>query len=355
MTTPSVRRYSSCSADRPNGTAVQNRDKTTKLRNSPLSRRRQKRNQQIFWASQPGLFDVADSGEADSDALTPLTDEALAQPEKLRFISFGSGSSGNCSYIGTPKCGLLIDAGVDNNYVMEQLSRNSIDPSTIVGILLTHDHSDHVRYAYAILRRFREMRLYATPKAFNGLLRRHSMSRRIKDYHVAVYKEFPFTAGIFTVTPFETSHDGTDNAGFAIEALGSTFVVATDTGTVTARADHYIRTAHYLMIEANYDATMLRNGRYPQHLKARITSTTGHLDNADTARYLAAIVPGRNLRRIFLCHLSQDNNTPQIALSTIRTALEEAGVSLASDYTDTSRLHISVLPRLEASPLIVLD
>ena len=165
----------------------------------------------------------------------------------------------------------------------------------------------------------------------------------------------PYTRNFRSRPVFETSHDGTDNAGFYIEAEGTSFVVATDTGTVTARADHYIRLARHLMIEANYDAAMLRNGRYPQHLKARISSTIGHLDNADTARYLAAVAPAGLLRRIFLCHLSQDNNTPQIALSTIRTALEEAGVSLASSHLDVDRLHLGVLPRLEASDLVVLD
>lgn len=296
----------------------------------------------------PGEPDDSDSG------LTPLPDEALVLPEKLRFMSFGSGSSGNCSYIGTPSSGLLIDAGVDNNYVEEQLAANSIDPDTIAGILLTHDHSDHVRYAYAILRRHRHMRIYATMKAFNGVLRRHSMSRRIKDYHTAIYKEFPFTAGQLSVTAFETSHDGTDNAGFAVEACGTTFVVATDTGTVTARADHYIRQATHLMIESNYDAAMLRNGRYPQHLKARIASTIGHLDNADTARYLASVAAAGTLRRVFLCHLSQDNNTPMIALSTVRDALEQAGVAVSTDGFTDDRLHVAVLPRLEASPLVTL-
>lgn len=318
-----------------------------------MTRRRQYRNRQMYPDNQPGLFDVAPD-EAD-EGLTPMDEAVLERPERLMFMSFGSGSSGNCSYIGTPSCGLLIDAGVDNNYVMEQLKANSIDPATIKGILLTHDHSDHVRYAYAILRYNRHMRLYATPKAFNGLLRRHSMSRRIKDYHVPIYKEFPFELGIFTVTAFETSHDGTDNAGFAIAACGTSFVVATDTGTVTARADHYIRQTRNLMIESNYDASMLRNGRYPQHLKARIASTIGHLDNADTARYLASVAKVCPFSCIYLCHLSQDNNTPQIALATVRQALEEAGIALAADHLDTTRLHLDVLPRKEASPLVTLE
>jgi len=319
-----------------------------------MSRRRQKRNQEAFWRNHPGLFDVA--ADSDGGELLPMSESALEAPERVCFMSFGSGSSGNCAYIGTPSSGLLIDAGVDNNYVIEQLKANSINPESIVGILLTHDHSDHVRFAYAILRRYRQMRIYATAKAFNGLLRRHSISRRIKDYHTPIFKEFPFQAGIFTVTAFETSHDGTDNAGFCIEGGGTTFVVTTDTGTVTARADEYMRRTHNLMIESNYDAEMLRNGRYPVHLKARIASTIGHLDNADTARYLAAIARPAGLKRVFLCHLSQDNNTPQIALATVRNALESVGIGVTGeDAVADSRLRLSVLPRSEATSLIVLD
>lgn len=319
-----------------------------------MSRRRQKRNQEAFWRNHPGLFDVA--ADSDGGELLPMSESALEAPERVCFMSFGSGSSGNCAYIGTPSSGLLIDAGVDNNYVIEQLKANSINPESIVGILLTHDHSDHVRFAYAILRRYRQMRIFATAKAFNGLLRRHSISRRIKDYHTPIFKEFPFQAGIFTVTAFETSHDGTDNAGFCIEGGGTTFVVTTDTGTITSRADEYMRRTHNLMIESNYDAEMLRNGRYPVHLKARIASTIGHLDNADTARYLAAIARTAGLKRVFLCHLSQDNNTPQIALATVRNALEAAGVGVTGeDAVADSRMRLSVLPRSEATSLIALD
>lgn len=320
-----------------------------------MSRRRQKRNQ-AMWADQPGLFDLPQA-EPETPQLKPMADEALESPERMRFLSFGSGSSGNCSYIGTPDCGLLIDAGVNNNYVTEQLAANSIDIKTIRGILLTHDHSDHVRFAYAILRYNKHMRLYATPKAFNGLLRRHNMSRRIADYHTPIYKEFPFTVGPMTVTAFETSHDGSDNAGFCIEGPGATFAIATDTGTITARTDHYVRRANYLMIESDYDATMLRNGPYPQHLKARIASTIGHLDNADTGRYLASIASEGTLRRVFLCHLSVHNNTPQTALNTVRDILEEAGVAVCHDAEPSPlerRLHIGVLPREQCSKLILL-
>ncbi len=302
-------------------------------------------------ADQPDLFQIADNGEAD-------TPEPQLRPshEQLRFISFGSGSSGNCAYIGTESCGLLIDAGVDNNRVVTELAANAISPQNIAGIVITHDHSDHVRFAYSLLRRYRHMKLYATPKTMNGLLRRHSISRRIQDYHQPIFKEFPFRVGDLSVTAFETSHDGTDNCGYCIEGGGTSFVVATDTGIVTPRADHYIRTAEHWMIEADYDAAMLRNGPYPERLKARIASCEGHLDNAVTAAYLAGIVPAYRLRTVFLCHLSHINNTPQLAFHCVRTALEEAGArvtDIAASALDP-RLRLAVLPRLESSPLTVL-
>lgn len=321
-----------------------------------MTRRRQKLQREAFFRDHPDLFELADNGAIEAEPLQPLGEAAVERPEHLRFISFGSGSSGNCSYIGTPRCGLLLDAGVDNNRVLAELANNAIDPATIAGILLTHDHSDHVRFAYAILRRYRHMKLFATPKAMAGLLRRHSMSRRIKDYHQPVYKEFPFTVGPFTITPFETSHDGTDNAGYAITGLGTSFVLATDTGTITSRADFYIRQAEHLMIEADYDAHMLRTGPYPERLKARIASTIGHLDNADTARYLASVAASGKLRTVFLCHLSHINNTPALALRTVRDALEQAGLRVTDGAAPAAdpRLRLSVLPRLESSLMSVL-
>lgn len=321
-----------------------------------MSRRRQLQRYRAYLATQPGLFDQTD--EKQTSSLEALDDGCMEAEEKLRFMSFGSGSSGNCAYIGTPSCGLLIDGGVDNNYVMEQLAANGIDPMTIRGILLTHDHFDHVRYAYAILRRNTHMRLYTTPKAINGLLRRHNTSRRINDYHNAIYKEHPFQVGPFTVTAFEASHDGSDNMGFAIDFEDHHFVIVTDTGVITDRAVHYMNSANYLMVETDYDEAMLEAGPYTQMLKARIRGERGHLSNIDTASKLTEIAALGNLRRIFLCHLSEQNNTPELAYDTITRALVDASIdfnpapqALAVD----PRLHIAVLPRRTASPLTTLQ
>lgn len=293
----------------------------------------------------------ADTGTADSD-IPEISEQALNDRPALRFLSLGSGSSGNCAYIGTSHGGFLIDAGVEGKFVTEQLLRNGIDDSEIKGIILTHDHSDHVKYAYSLLRYNRHMRLYCTPKTLNGMLRRHNISRRIKDYHTPIFKEFPFELAGMTVTAFEVSHDGTDNVGFAIEVDGIRMAVVTDTGHITERADYYMREADALMVEANYDTEMLRHGPYPEHLKARIASDSGHMDNAHTASYLASIANNR-LRHIFLCHLSHDNNCPEVALATVSTALKQAGFSL-TDNPLRQGIHLCALPRFAASPLFII-
>ncbi len=289
------------------------------------------------------------------DNIEPLT--STRPVAALRFISFGSGSSGNCSYLGNDRFGILIDAGVDPTKVYDELERNSIDIRTIGGIILTHDHGDHVRYAYTIVRRNRHIRIYCTPATINGMLRRHNISRRIKDYHQPIFKEFPFHLSDFVITPFEVSHDGSDNVGFFISAGQHKFVVATDMGVVTERADFYIRQANHLMIEANYDLNMLLNGRYPEYLKARIMAAKGHMDNEATASYLKEIYTP-SLRNVFLCHLSHDNNTPDIALAAIHRALRsldiETGDGSGSIESRNAPIQISALPRFESTGVIVL-
>lgn len=286
-------------------------------------------------------------------------DNVAKEAGKLLFLSFGSGSSGNCAYIGTHREGVLIDAGIDHEQVEKGLADNGIDIGGVAGILVTHDHGDHVGQAYHLLKRHRSMKLYATPKAMTGILRRHSISRRIKDYHYPIYIEHTYDIGGMQVLAFQTIHDGTDNVGFIITAGEKKFVVATDMGVISERADFYMRQANYLMIESNYDLDMLTYGPYKEFLKARIISSRGHLDNKMTATQLAAIYSNR-LTDIFLCHLSEDNNKPEIALECVKTALQERGVtvvahreaSLAGLEPDTVKL--DVLPRYDISELFVL-
>lgn len=291
---------------------------------------------------------------AGDNPVAPLQPPAIGK--RLKFISFGSGSSGNCAFIGDDKGGFLIDAGVDPANILPELRRHGIKTDQIAGIILTHDHGDHVRYAYSLLRRNSHMLLYCTPKAFNGILRRHNISRRIKDYHKPIYKEIPFTIGDFRLTAFEVQHDGTDNAGFFIEYRQHTFAIATDLGCIGPRADFYMRQARYIMIESNYDREMLVTGHYPEYLKARILADNGHLDNEDAAAYIASIYSPR-LTHVFLCHLSHDNNTPQKATERMMTALRAKGIEVGdgSDSIESRAASIQVmaLPRFEHTRMFI--
>lgn len=286
----------------------------------------------------------------------PLPGAKDPSDQLLYYLSMGSGSSGNCCFLGSRRAGILIDAGVKADKVEEYLKANGIPMSRVKAILLTHDHTDHVKYAYTLVRTHKHIRVFCTNRVISGILRRTSISKRIREYHNAIFKEIPFRIGDFEITAFEVPHDSSDSMGFSVEFDGRHFVLATDLGEVQTRARHYISQADYLVMEANYDLDMLRFGRYPAHLKARIQTSAGHMDNNATAAFLAEIINPR-LRYIFLCHLSQDNNTPVKAFSAVRTALENAGVrvgtaeeSLVDRQAD---VQLSVLPRFDATRLFV--
>lgn len=271
-------------------------------------------------------------------------------PKPLYFCSFGSGSSGNSCYVGSSEGGLIIDVGIRAEELERGLAANGVSMKHVKGVLLTHDHSDHVKYVYALLRNHRHLKLFCTNRVLSGMLRKHSISKRIKEYHIPIFKEIPFKMLDFEITAFEVPHDGSDNMGFSIEFDSRRFVIATDLGEVTDRARYYMSRATYLMIEANYDAYMLRMGRYPEYLKARIAGGSGHLDNRQTAAFLTEIInPGLN--HIFLCHLSQDNNTPQIALRTVREALEKKGLKVGNAMETIedrkADVQLAALPRFD--------
>ena len=276
--------------------------------------------------------------------------EPVRVPKPLYFCSFGSGSSGNSCYVGSAEGGLLIDVGIRAEEIERGLAANGVEMRHVKGVLLTHDHADHVKYVYALLRNHRHLKLFCTNRVLNGMLRKHSISKRIKEYHIPIFKEIPFKMLDFEITAFDVPHDGSDNMGFSIEFDGRRFVIATDLGEVTDRARHYMSRATYLVIESNYDAQMLRLGRYPEYLKARIAGGSGHLDNRQTAAFIKEII-NQGLNHIFLCHLSKDNNTPQIALRTVREALESKGLKVGNAMETMedrqADVQLAALPRFD--------
>lgn len=273
------------------------------------------------------------------------------------FISLGSGSSGNCAYVGNEQGGIIVDAGIRDDIVFETLHRNGVTPSMIKGIVLTHDHQDHVRYVYTLVRRYKHIHIYCTPRVLNGLLRRHNISRRVKEYQENIFKEIPFTLAGMKITAFDASHDGSDNMGFDIALGDKHFVVAADMGIITPRAHYYMSRANYLIIECNYDLEMLNKGHYPEYLKNRVRGEKGHLDNKQAAQFIVDNYH-EGLRYVFMCHLSKDNNTPEVATRTLTQAFKERGLTVgdatnAPDQRDRD-IQLYALPRFDPSLWFVL-
>lgn len=298
--------------------------------------------------SAPLLEDPAPHTELAIDEADRAAD--TVSRKHLHYISFASGSSGNSCYVGNDRGGIVIDAGIRADQIEDILHDHGVSMRHVKALVLTHDHSDHVRYSYSLLRNNKHLSLYCTPRVLNGLLRRHSISKRIKEYHTPIFKEIPFKVADMEITAFDVPHDGSDNMGFSIDFEGHRFVLATDLGAVTYRARYYMSMANYLVIEANYDSDMLRLGRYPEYLKARIRAGNGHLDNRDTAAFLKEIINPR-LKYIFLCHLSKDNNTPVRALKEVRDALVERGVTVGHAEESVSDrkadVQLMALPRFD--------
>ena len=198
--------------------------------------------------------------------------------------------------------------------------------------------------------------VYCTMGVMAQMLQRCRISSRIRDLHVPIFKEIPFRILDMEITAFETLHD-VKSVGFSIEYEGEKFVVATDMGVITDRAAHYMSQANYLMIECNYDREMLLHGGYPQMLKDRVMGEKGHLDNEMATRFVAEHYH-EGLHYVFLCHLSKDNNTEEIALTTMRNALEARGLSVGDGSNAVDQrfrnVQIYALPRYTSSSWFVL-
>ena len=162
-----------------------------------------------------------------------------------------------------------------------------------------------------------------------------------------VVKEEKITFRDFEITPFEVPHDGSDNVGYFIEVGDKKFCIATDLGEITEVVSSYVDRANYLVIESNYEEQMLAMGRYPEFLKVRVSGPRGHLSNQMTARYLASHF-NEHLRNIWLCHLSEENNHPELAYKAVTMEFSQYGIIAGKD------VQLTVLKRTTPSPLFIL-
>ena len=248
---------------------------------------------------------------------------------KIRFMSLGSGSSGNCYYLGTDTYGFFIDAGIPVRTVKKSLKEVGIGFESVRAVFVTHDHADHIK-SVGSLGEKAFLPVYATTRVHEGINHSYCISEKLQGSVRFLEKQQPLKFFDFTIESFEVPHDGTDNVGYFITAEDKHFCFVTDLGEITPLVAEYIKKANYLIIESNYDEEMLRMGPYPAHLKVRIASNRGHLSNQTTSSFLAENL-SEDLKYIWLCHLSKDNNHPDLALKTTELALRDRGIIVGKD------------------------
>ena len=243
---------------------------------------------------------------------------------KLNFCSLSSGSSGNCYYLGNEFHGILIDAGISATSIRKFLKSIDISMQTIMGVLITHNHIDHIR-GLEVLTRKNSLPAFTTDKIWKSILT--PKSKMTSDCIREIPLQQKFHLAGFDIEAFPVHHDAPETIGFQITCGEKKITVATDLGHICETAAPYIQAANLLVIESNYDEQMLANGRYPHFLKARIRSNHGHLGNHQTSAFLADNISD-NLSHICLAHLSKNNNTPEIVLQTIERIFVERGIIL---------------------------
>ena len=271
--------------------------------------------------------------------------------KSIKFKSFTSGSCGNCYFLGifneidACEAGVLIDAGFSPRRLKKELGREGLCFDDFAGLLITHDHNDHIRSLGSYCKHVRKP--VWTPPELAKALTHHFITG---EYYGPC--RAPLSPGWNELVPgriraqyFEVPHDASFTYGYAILLDGYKFVIMTDIGRMVPQALSFARQADTVVIESNYDLWMLRNGPYPKDLQDRICGGHGHLSNAECAEALRSFAhPG--LQNVFLCHLSEHNNTPELAYQANSEVLQECS------FDRLPRL--CPLPRMTPSPLFTL-
>ena len=247
----------------------------------------------------------------------------------LRFLSLASGSSGNCYFLGTEEYGILLDAGISMRTIKKVFKDHQIALEQIMAVFITHDHADHIKSAGVLGEKY-NIPVYATEKVHGGIERSRYVEEKLFASKRIIEKEVPVEIKDFRITAFEIPHDSSDNVGYLIVFGKQKIVLATDAGHISETMAHYIKIANHLIIETNYDLEMLKTGNYPAFLKERIRNGFGHLSNRETADFLAANFD-LHLKNIWLCHLSKDNNHPELACKTVEMAFSQYGIRVGKD------------------------
>lgn len=245
-----------------------------------------------------------------------------------KIVPLFSSSKGNSYYISGNNEGILVDAGRNCKQLELALLSNEIDTKTIKAIFVTHEHTDHCSALRVFAKRY-DLPIYATKGTLEALVNGDKVDINARLYEI----ENEVALSDMLIKRVVTSHDASESCGYHITTADNRrCAIVTDTGFLSQNAIEALKNSNVAVVESNHDIEMLKNGPYPYILKKRVLSMTGHLSNVDCAKILPELIES-GVTRLMLAHLSQENNTPRLALDTSVATLNCAGMKRDSDYT----------------------
>ncbi len=249
--------------------------------------------------------------------------------ELVKFLPIASGSKGNSFFIGTANTKVLVDAGVSCKKLEKLLNHIGETLENIDAIFVTHEHSDHISGCSVISRKY-DIPIYATSKTWDYMLK----SPKIGDFQrhniQKIYANEEFYINEIRVKAFNISHDAVEPVGYKFWIGEEQFAIATDLGCVTEEVLENLQGCKKILLESNHDVKMLKEGKYPYPLKRRVFSDVGHLSNENCGKFLV-LLNSETLKEVYLGHLSEENNIPELALETVVNVLQVNGISVPSD------------------------
>lgn len=242
----------------------------------------------------------------------------------MKFSVLGSGSAGNSTFVESADNRFLIDAGFSAKKIEQRLAEIGVEPETLSAIFITHEHGDHILGAGVLARKY-QLPLYITQKSYEIA---KSKLGKISDHQIRYLEGGFYFSEQTHITPFEVMHDAVLTVGFNIQdRQESKLSIATDIGYATNVVKDAFRYSDAIIIESNYDPEMLLIGPYPWELKERVKSKYGHFSNESAAKFIESIYT-ESLQKVFLAHISKDNNTQQLALKTVQHYLKQRGINV---------------------------
>ena len=233
----------------------------------------------------------------------------------MRLCSIASGSSGNCIYVGSDQTHLLVDVGISGKRVEQGLNELELTGRDIDGVLITHEHSDHIKGLGVLARKY-QIPVYTTGGTVDALSRMNLGKMPEGIFH-EIREDETFSVGDLKIDPFTISHDAAQPVGYRIECDDHSVGIATDLGKYNEYIIENLQNLDALLLEANHDLHMLEVGPYPYPLKRRVMGDKGHLSNELSGRLLCDILHD-NLKHIVLGHLSKENNYSELAYETVK-------------------------------------